>query len=66
MKYGIWCEVSGGVTGHRASWLRVGDQVAEFDTFDEANAEAERLQSHRNADPHRTALFRYEPMALRR
>jgi hypothetical protein len=39
----IWCEVWGGVTSRRASWLKSNGVVAEYITREEAEAEAARL-----------------------
>lgn len=56
----IRCDVSGGVTGHRAAWLKNKDNtIAEFDTREDAQAEADKYNCERNANPYRTASFSY-------
>jgi hypothetical protein len=46
--YGVWCHVSGGVTGTREAWLKRypsdDSKPHEFATFEEAEAEARRLR----------------------
>jgi hypothetical protein len=61
--YGIWCEVSGGVTGHRASWLKVEGIIQRYDTFGEATAIAADLQRKANGS-YATASFHYEPREI--
>jgi len=58
-KFGVWCEVSGGVTGSRCAWLKRNGVRAEFDAQAEAEAEAARLMSRNGSNPYRTADFRY-------
>jgi hypothetical protein len=58
-KFQIWCEVSGGVTGHRQAWLKADGKIQQFDTEAEAQAEADRLQQATNGNPHRKANFSY-------
>lgn len=43
--WGIYCTVSGGVTGRRQAWLKSDGEVVEFGTREEAEAEATRLRS---------------------
>ena len=43
-KYGVWCVVSGGVTGHREAWLKVDGKIWEG-TKEEAEAKAKSCQS---------------------
>jgi len=58
-KFGIWCEVWGGVTGSRKSWLtRLGTRM-EFDSFSEAADEAAQLTNNVMSNPYRKANFRY-------
>lgn len=58
--YGIWCEVFGGVTGHRTSWLKSKGEVLRYDTPGEAQVEASRLSRYRNNPPSSTgAVFSY-------
>ena len=41
-KYGIWCIVSGGVTGRREAWMKGPDGKPElFETYHAAAAEAD-------------------------
>lgn len=59
MNYRILCEVSGGVTGYRAAYLK--DQGVEqvFDALEQAEAVAGNLNATKNSNPYRTADFRY-------
>jgi hypothetical protein len=42
--WGIWCQVDGGITGYRASWLRgEGGAIALFPTQAQAELRAARL-----------------------
>jgi hypothetical protein len=59
MRYGIWCEVFGGVTGHRQSWLKENGQRVEYDNAETAAREALRLDKQSNGNPYRTANFSY-------
>jgi hypothetical protein len=61
MKYGVWCEVWGGVTGPRSAWLKNGGagEPALFDTLEDAQREADQIQRRQNNTPRRTANFRY-------
>ena len=61
--YGVWCQVSGGVTGFRQAWLKKNGEVLEFSTFEEADAHAEHLNEQMNG-PHATASFSYEAREL--
>jgi hypothetical protein len=62
--FGIWCEVWGGVTGHRAMWLKADGKLAEYATREEADAEAQRLNKERNSNPYRKADFSYTAKPL--
>jgi len=57
--FGIWCRVSGGVTGTREAWLKADGKVQLFDTREQAEEEAARLNKLNNGNPYRTADFRY-------
>lgn len=59
LRYGVWCEVSGGVTGYRSAWLKSKGGVW---TGNEGQAirKAAELEAESNANPYRTAAFRYE------
>ena len=61
-KFGVWCQVSGGVTGHRQAWLKSNGVRVEFATQEEAEVEAERLNAIPR--PHAVATFRYRAMPL--
>jgi hypothetical protein len=63
-QFGIWCEVWGGVTGHRCAWLKSNGEQQRFTSRDEAEAEAMRLNEQTNGNPHRTASFRYSVREL--
>jgi len=56
MKWGVWCEVSGGVTGRRAAWLRRDDALAVYDRKDDAEQEAARLNATIGRNPYRKAV----------
>jgi hypothetical protein len=58
-QFGIWCEVFGGVTGHRQSWLKHCGELARFASRAQAEQEAARLNAATNGNPHRTASFSY-------
>lgn len=62
MKYGVWCEVFGGVTGSREAWLKSNGELMKFATFEEAQAEARRCQSVDRRFS--TANFRYTAREL--
>ena len=59
-RYGVWCEVWGGVTGHRESWLKnsVGSPM-EYPTLEAATNVAAELNENTNGNEYRTADFRY-------
>ena len=61
-KYGVWCAVSGGVTGHREAWLKEADKVLEFDNYEQARATAKDLQDRKKDHPY--AVFAYVPRPL--
>lgn len=44
-RYGIWCRVSGGVTGTREAWCKDGGRVMLFDFLPDAERHAAFLQS---------------------
>jgi hypothetical protein len=56
--YAIRCEVSGGITGYRTSWLKDNDKVRCFELLEEAVNTAEILNKNMNG-PNATARFRY-------
>lgn len=58
-RFGIWCEVSGGVTGYRGAWLKSGGELAVFADRAAADAEAAHYNASQNASPYRTANFSY-------
>jgi hypothetical protein len=60
--HGVWCEVSGGFTGHRENWMRDRDGRPMTFTKEEAEEEAKRLRETigRNS----MARFSYRPVAL--
>jgi hypothetical protein len=59
----ILCQVSGGVTGTREAWLKRDGVEIVFATADEAEAEANRLREHMNAN-RSGASFHYTPMEV--
>ena len=59
-RYGVWCRVTGGVTGTREAWLRGADgDYTLWDNRSDAEAEAARLNKSMNSNPHSLASFRY-------
>jgi hypothetical protein len=57
--WGVWCEVSGGVTGRREAWLKHEGRVASFATQEEAAAKAAHFMRSMNGRPNAGASFRY-------
>jgi hypothetical protein len=57
-RWGVWCRVSGGVTGTREAWLRAGDQLMLFARREDAERLALDLDCELNG-PHATADFAY-------
>jgi len=55
-KYGIWCSVWGGVTGHRQAWLKEDDKIWTG-TEEEAMKRATELNAAQRMS---TAHFSYE------
>lgn len=55
--YGIWCEVWGGITGRRESWLKVEGEIQHYKTLEEAEAIAADISDRTRS--HATASFRY-------
>ena len=49
--FGIWAEVWGGVTGHRCAWLKADGVIQQYQTREEAEAEATRLAREHNGNP---------------
>ena len=61
--FGIWCEVWGGVLGHREGWHKGFDgEVVRFDTFEEADAKAKHYSERTKSNPR--ASFRYTAKPL--
>jgi hypothetical protein len=58
-KWGIFCEVWGGITGRRSAWLKSNGKLAVFSSREEAEAEAKLCNDKTNGNPHRTASFAY-------
>jgi hypothetical protein len=63
MAYGIWCEVSGGMMGYRAAWLKseTGER-ANFCTIEDAQSRADQLNADMNHAKAK-ASFRYTARA---
>jgi hypothetical protein len=57
--YGIWCEVWGGITGSRASWLKDHGELQTYSDPKQAQQRADVLNEIITNNPHRTAEFRY-------
>ena len=64
-KFGVWCEVWGGMTGSRESWLKENDKRKEFSSRESAERIAAELTSNVAQNPFRTANFRYTVKAIR-
>lgn len=62
MKWIVMCQVSGGVTGFRQGPLKQGGVVRQYNTFEEADAEARHMMSTIGSNPHRTADYKYWAM----
>lgn len=60
-KWGVYCTVRGGVTGGRQAWLKSDDEVVEYGTREEAEAEAARLRSSMGRNS--ATRFTYTAMA---
>lgn len=61
-EWGVWCRVSGGVTGTREAWLKDSSGDEKRFTQSEAEAEAERLMAGVSANPNNArygATFSY-------
>lgn len=55
--YGVWCQVTGGLTGHREAWLKqASGKYRLFDTLAEAEAEALAQTARKKYSP---AVFTY-------
>ena len=59
--WGIYCTVSGGVTGSRQAWLKSDGELVEFGTREEAEAEATRLRN--SVGRHSATRFTYTATA---
>lgn len=64
MEYGVWCEVWGGVTGSRQSWMKEDGVIQRFADKDEAQKVADDLNRSFGQNPHRVANFRYSVREL--
>lgn len=59
MKFRIWCEVWGGVTGSRCAWMTdARGQIVEFDRREDAQEEADECNRTANG-PNARASFEY-------
>jgi hypothetical protein len=61
-KFGVWCEVWGGITGSRAAWLKSNGQLVGFESYEAAVEEAEK-HNERTANNVR-ASFHYSARLL--
>jgi hypothetical protein len=61
--HGVWCEVSGGVTGTRQAWLKVGGAVWRG-TIDEAQLKARECRHRAMTQYSRDAVFTYAARRL--
>jgi hypothetical protein len=55
--FGVWCRVSGGVTGHREAWLKANGVIRIFTSRDDAQKVASDL--NRNVGKNSMASFNY-------
>jgi len=62
MRYGIWCAVSGGVSGHREAWLKQGNELLVFNDYESAKQSAKELQDAKRNHP--SAVFAYVPRPI--
>lgn len=58
-QYGVFCQVSGGVTGYRAAWLKSNGKMQVFASRELAEIEAKRLTEKRMNNTYRTADYHY-------
>lgn len=63
-RWGVWCAVWGGVTGHREAWLKQNGKRMEFDTRGAAQAQADALML--GISPHSKAQFSYTAREIER
>src|SRR5262245_57457514 len=63
-KYGVWCTVSGGVTGFREAWMKSDGKIKVFSTHQAAQAEADKHYRTAMGNPYRTADFSYQALRL--
>jgi len=61
-KYGVWCQVWGGVLGPRSSWLKHDGKRYETENEEEAAFIATKLTKDRANHPR--ASFLYTPQAI--
>lgn len=59
MTYGVWCEVWGGATGARSSWLKRNRQIQTFTDREQAQKMADQMTRVIANNPMRKAEFRY-------
>lgn len=57
MRYGVWCRVSGGMTGTREAWLKSEGVLCVYETFEAAAAEAKKWNDAPRYNS--VATFRY-------
>lgn len=63
-RYGIWCEVWGGVTGSRSAWAKRAGEIESFAELEAAIAQAEHYEQRSNGNPYAKASFRYSAREL--
>ena len=59
MTHKIWCEISGGITGYRAAYLKDRNVVITFQTREQAQKHADHLTMVSNRAIHSTADYKY-------
>ncbi len=60
--FGIWCVVSGGVTGHREAWLK--DDAGVVKRFNRHGAQAEASRLNATVGRNSSARFNYSVCEL--
>jgi hypothetical protein len=59
-KYGIWCVVSGGVTGYREAWMKDIHKEIWLGTKEEAESKVKKIMDDRRGS-FSVASFSYTP-----
>lgn len=65
MRYIVMCYVSGGVTGTREAPLRKDGSIMYFDSFQDAEHEAQRCRFLKSSSSKSLPTFRYTPQEVK-